>query len=282
MTKQTEKEILLTELYPFKEHPYKVEDNEEMDMLCESIRENGVLMPITVRERDSGGYEIVSGHRRYNACKRLGMKSVNCSVYEMTNEEAVIAMIDANLHRERILPSEKAFAYKMKMDVLRKQGKRTDLTSSHNGPTLRSDEQIAKENGESRATVQRYIRLTRLIPELLELVDEGRIAISIGAEIAGFGEDIQWTIWDTYDSTDITPNLSQAVRMRNLNNVGALDEYIVRQILAEEKANQIEKISFKCNDIQRYFPKNYTQKQMNDTIIKLLSDWKRKREEQCR
>lgn len=239
-------------------------------------------MPITVRERDSGGYEIVSGHRRYNACKRLGMKSVNCSVYEMTNEEAVIAMIDANLHREKILPSEKAFAYKMKMDVLRKQGKRTDLTSSHNEPTLRSDEQIAKENGESRATVQRYIRLTRLIPELLELVDEGRIAISIGAEIAGFSEDIQWTIWDTYDSTDITPNLSQAVRMRKLNNVGALDEYIVRQILAEEKANQIEKISFKYNDIQKYFPKNYTQKQMNDTIIKLLSDWKRKREEQCR
>ena len=265
-------------LQAFEEHPFKVEENADMQSLIESIRDNGILTPFIVRPVYDDKYEIVSGHRRLFACNVLGITEVPAVVKDLSREEAVIEMVDSNLHRERILPSEKAFAYKMKMDVLRKQGKRTDLISSQNEPKLRSDEQIAKENNESRATVQRYIRLTRLIPELLQLVDEGRIALGHGVEIATFEKKIQRVILDVYQSEERTPNLSQIVKLKRLQDVGALSEEAAMEILLEDKANQVEKVSFRYNDIQRYFPRSYTPKQITDTILGLLDKWKKDRD----
>ena len=265
-------------LQAFEEHPFRVEENADMQSLIESIRDNGILTPFIVRPVYDDKYEIVSGHRRLFACNVLGITEVPAVVKDLSREEAVIEMVDSNLHRERILPSEKAFAYKMKMDVLRKQGKRTDLTSSQNEPKLRSDEQIAKENNESRATVQRYIRLTRLIPELLQLVDEGRIALGHGVEIATFEKKIQRVILDVYQSEERTPNLSQIVKLKRLQDAGALSEEAAMEILLEDKANQVEKVSFRYNDIQRYFPRSYTPKQITDTILGLLDKWKKDRD----
>ena len=265
-------------LQAFEEHPFRVEENADMQSLIESIRDNGILTPFIVRPVYDDKYEIVSGHRRLFACNVLGITEVPAVVKDLSREEAVIEMVDSNLHRERILPSEKAFAYKMKMDVLRKQGKRTDLISSQNEPKLRSDEQIAKENNESRATVQRYIRLTRLIPELLQLVDEGRIAIGHGVEIAIFEKKIQRVILDVYQSEERTPNLSQIVKLKRLQDAGALSEEAAMEILLEDKANQVEKVSFRYNDIQRYFPRSYTPKQITDTILGLLDKWKKDRD----
>ena len=265
-------------LQAFEEHPFKVEVNEDMHALVESIQAQGILSPFIVRPVFGDKYEIVSGHRRLFACNLLGITEVPAIVKDLTREEAVLEMVDSNIHREKILPSEKAFAYKMKMDVLRKQGKRTDLTSSQDEPKLRSDEQIAKENNESRATVQRYIRLTKLIPELLQLVDEGWIALGHGVEIAVFRESIQRVMWDIYQSEQKTPNLSQIVKMKKLDNEGGLNEEKAMDILMEDKANQVEKVSFKYNDIQKYFPKSYTPKQMTEMIFKLLEDWQRKRD----
>ena len=265
-------------LQAFEEHPFKVEENADMQSLIESIRDNGILTPFIVHPVYDDKYEIVSGHRRLFACNVLGITEVPAVVKDLSREEAVIEMVDSNLHRERILPSEKAFAYKMKMDVLRKQGKRTDLTSSQNEPKLRSDEQIAKENNESRATVQRYIRLTRLIPELLQLVDEGRIALGHGVEIATFEKKIQRVILDVYQSEERTPNLSQIVKLKRLQDAGALSEEAAMKILLEDKANQVEKVSFRYNDIQRYFPRSYTPKQITDTILGLLDKWKKDRD----
>ena len=265
-------------LQAFDGHPFKVEENADMQSLIESIRDNGILTPFIVRPVYGDKYEIVSGHRRLFACSVLGITEVPAVVKDLTREEAVIEMVDSNIHREKILPSEKAFAYKMKMDVLRKQGKRTDLTSSQDEPKLRSDEQIAKENNESRATVQRYIRLTRLIPELLQLVDEGRIALGHGVEIAVFDKKIQKLILDVYQSEERTPNLSQIVKLKHLENAGALSEEAAMEILLADKANQVEKVSFKYNDIQKYFPRSYTPKQITDTILGLLDKWKKERD----
>ena len=270
--------ISTDKLQAFDEHPFKVEVNEDMHALVESIRDNGILTPFIVRPVYGDKYEIVSGHRRLFACNVLGITEVPAVVKDLTREEAVIEMVDSNIHREKILPSEKAFAYKMKMDVLRKQGKRTDLTSSQDEPKLRSDEQIAKENTESRATVQRYIRLTRLIPELLQLVDEGRIALGHGVEIAVFDKKIQKLVLDIYQSEERTPNLSQIVKLKHLENAGALSEEAAMEILLADKANQVEKVSFKYNDIQKYFPRSYTPKQITDTILGLLDKWKKERD----
>ena len=265
-------------LQAFDGHPFKVEENADMQSLIESICDNGILTPFIVRPVYGDKYEIVSGHRRLFACNVLGITEVPAVVKDLTREEAVIEMVDSNIHREKILPSEKAFAYKMKMDVLRKQGKRTDLTSSQDEPKLRSDEQIAKENNESRATVQRYIRLTRLIPELLQLVDEGRIALGHGVEIAVFDKKIQKLVLDIYQSEERTPNLSQIVKLKHLENAGALSEEAAMEILLADKANQVEKVSFKYNDIQKYFPRSYTPKQITDTILGLLDKWKKERD----
>ena len=220
MIKGTDRTISLSELHPFKDHPYKVEDNMEMDALCESIGKSGLLSPIIVRPRFEGGYEIISGHRRFRAYQRLGMTEIPSTVCEMTDEEATVAMVDANLHRDHILPSEKAFAYKMKLDAIKRQGERTDLTSAQLGQRLTSVEKIAAESDESKSQVQRYISLTRLIPELLQMVDEGKIALTPAVELSKLHPDSPRLIFEICDMDDLTPSYSQTVRMRKLADVG--------------------------------------------------------------
>ena len=268
--KGTNKNILLSELHPFKDHPYKVEDNTEMDALCESIGKSGLLSPIIVRERDEGGYEIISGHRRVRACQRLGMTEIPSTVCEMTDEEAVVAMVDANLHRDHILPSEKAFAYKMKLDAIKRQGERTDLTSDRFGQRLTSVEKIAAESDESKTQVQRYICLTRLIPELLQMVDDGKIALTPAVELSKLHPYTQRLIFEICDMDDFTPSYSQTVRMRKLADEGALGEDAIREILSEEKANQRERIVIYLDDIKQYYPRNMLPKDIVADIKNLL------------
>ena len=255
MIKGTDRNIPLSELHPFKDHPYKVEDNMEMDALCDSIRDRGLFSPIIVRIRNDGEYEIVSGHRRYRAYQKLGYESIPATVFEMSDEEAVVAMVDANLHRECVLPSEKAFAYKMKLDAIKRQGERTDLTSDQIGQRLTSVEKIAAESDESKTQVQRYICLTRLIPELLQMVDEGKIALTPAVELSKLHWQTQQLIYEICDMDDLTPSYSQTVRMRKLADEGALGEDAIREIMGEEKANQRERIVIYMDDIRQYYPR---------------------------
>ena len=243
MIRGTDRNIPLSELHPFKDHPYKVEDNVEMDALCESIGKSGLLSPIIVRPRDEGGYEIISGHRRLRAYQRLGIKEIPATVCNMTDEEATVAMVDANLHRDHVLPSEKAFAYKMKLDAIKRQGERTDLTSAQLGQRLTSVEKIAAESDESKTQIQRYISLTRLIPELLQMVDEGRIALTPAVELSK-------RHWQT----------------KKL----ALGEDAIREIMSEEKANQRERIVIYMDDIKQYYPRNMLPKDIVADIKSLL------------
>lgn len=265
-------------LVPFKDHPYKVKDDESMKALTESIRQYGVLSPILVRPLQDNIYEILSGHRRVFACRKIGLSEVPCIVRSMSRDEAILAMVDSNLHRERLLPSEKAFAYKMKMDALRRQGQRTDLTSSQQEPRLRSDEIVGKESDESRATVQRYLRLTKLIPELLQRVDDGRIALSPASELAGLSKESQRELLELIELEECTPSLSQAVRMRKAAEEGRITPDLLLEIITEPKANQAEKVSFKYQEIQTFFPKSYTPKQIKETVLSLLQNWKARRE----
>ena len=247
----------LTNIYPMENHPFKVKDDEDMAALVESIRQYGVLNPIIVRKRPmGGGYEIVSGHRRYEACKRLNKFDIPVIVRDLTDEEAIVAMVDANLHRDHILPSEKAFAYKMKLDAIKRQGERTDLTSAQLGQRLTSVEKIAAESDESKTQVQRYISLTRLIPELLQMVDEGRIALTPAVELSKLHHLTQQLIYEICDMDDLTPSYSQTVRMRKLADEGALGEDAIREIMSEEKANQRERIVIYMDDIRQYYPRN--------------------------
>ena len=270
MIKGTDRTISLSELHPFKDHPYKVEDNMEMDALCESISKSGLLSPIIVRPREEGGYEVVSGHRRVRAYQKLNMTEIPSTVCEMTDEEATVAMVDANLHRDHILPSEKAFAYKMKLDAIKRQGERTDLTSAQLGQRLTSVEKIAVESDESKSQVQRYISLTRLIPELLQMVDDGRIALTPAVELSKLHPDSQRLIFEICDMDDLTPSYSQTVRMRKLADVGALGEEAVREIMSEEKANQRERIVIYMDDIKQYYPRNMLPKDIVADIHSLL------------
>ena len=264
-------------LVPFERHPYQVKEDESMEALSESIRQYGVLTPILVRPLEDH-YEIISGHRRVFACRKVGLSSVPCIIRSLSRDEAILAMVDSNLHREKLLPSEKAFAYKMKMDALRRQGQRTDLTSSPEEPKLRSDEMIGKEADESRATVQRYLRLTKLIPELLQMVDEGKIALSPASEVAGLSKESQKELLELMELEDHTPSLSQAIRMRKAEEEGKIDQDLLLEIITESKPNQTEKVSFKYQEIQPYFPKSYTPKQIKEIVISLLQNWKVKRE----
>ena len=256
MNKVTDRNIPLSELRSFKNHPYKVEDNIEMDALCESISKSGLFSSIIVRTRAGGEYEIISGHRRYRAYQRLGYKSIPATVFEMSDEEAIVAMVDSNLHRERVLPSEKAFSYKMKLDAIKRQGERTDLTSAQLGQRLTSVEKIAAECDESKSQVQRYISLTRLIPELLQMVDEGKIALTPAVELSKLHHLTQKLIYEICDMDDLTPSYSQTVRMRKLADEGALGEDAIREIMSEEKANQRERIVIYMDDIRQYYPRN--------------------------
>ena len=268
--KITVTELPITALRPFEEHPYKVVDNEEMANLVESIYTQGILTPITVRPLDNGEYEIISGHRRLFACQKLGITAIPAIVKELSREEAIVAMVDANLHRDHILPSEKAFAYKMKLDVIKRQGERTDLTSAQLGQRLTSVEKIAAESDESKSQVQRYISLTRLIPELLQMVDDGKISLTPAVELSKLHHLTQKLIYEICDMDDLTPSYSQTVRMRKLADEGALGEDAIREIMSEEKANQRERIVIYMDDIRQYYPRNMLPKDIVADIKGLL------------
>ena len=268
------KEIPLTELHPFKDHPFKIQNHDEMKRLMESIQKFGTLTPALARPLPEVGYELISRHRRLAACQVLGIETMPVIVREMTDDEAVIAMVDANLQREHILPSEKAFAYRMKLDAIKHQG----VTSAQLGQKLLSVEKVAKDAGESRNQVKRYIRLTYLIPELLSMVDDGKIAFNPAVEISYLDKAEQRVLLDAMEQNDCTPSHAQAIRLKKLSQEGVLQDQTIYDILAEQKPNQQEQYKFKREDIRKYFPKSYTDKQVCDTVIKLLEQWQRRRE----
>ena len=272
MTKEEIKMIKIQELHPFTDHPYKVEDNEEMYTLRDSIYQCGLLSPILVRPRAEGGYEVISGHRRVRALQLLKVDSIEARVCDMTDEEAILVMVDSNLHREHILPSEKAKAYKMKMDAMKRQGERTDLTLSPMATksAIDSAAEIGSVAGESRDQVFRYIRLNLLIPELLDMVDEGRIAFRPAVELSHLQEQEQYDLLTTIESEDATPSLSQAIRMKRLSQEGKLDMDSIFDIMTEEKPNQKETVKIHREKLDRYFGRNVSVSQIEATIIRLL------------
>ena len=268
------KDIPLCELHPFRDHPFKIQNNEEMKHLIESIKKFGTITPALARPLPEGGYELISGHRRLAACQVLGIETMPVIVREMTDDEAVIAMVDANLQRETILPSEKAFAYKMKLDAIKHQGK----ASVQVAEKLLSVEKVADDAGESKDQVRRYIRLTHLIPELLSMVDENKIAFNPAVELSYLSNPEQFILLDAIKQNDCTPSHAQSIRLKKLSQEGTLNRDTIFEILAEQKPNQQEQYKFKREDIRKYFPKSYTDKQVYDTVIKLLEQWQRKRE----
>ena len=264
-------------LYPFAGHPFKVRDDADMAELVESIRTHGVLTPLLVRPAKPGTFEVISGHRRLHACKKLGIETVPTLISTMEREDAIIALVDSNLHREKLLPSEKAYAYKLKMDALSKQGKRTDLTSRQVGEKL-TVTQLSESSNESERQIHRYIRLTNLIPGILEKVDEGRIALTPAVELSYLTETEQANLLETMESEDCTPSLSQAIALKQSSQTGNLTMDRIFTIMTQPKANQQEKISFKVSEIRDYFPKNYTAAQMSKDILKGLELLKRQRQ----
>ena len=268
-------QLPVDKLYPFEGHPFQVKDDAEMDQLVWSILTQGLLTPITVRPLENNKYEVVSGHRRLHACKKAGIETVPALIYALDRDAAAIALVDSNLHRERPLPSEKAFAYKLKMDAQSRQGQRTDLTSDQVGPKLTASK-IAE--GESASQVKRYIRLTELIPEILTMVDEGKIALTPAVELSYLTKQEQLDLLETMECEDCTPSLSQAIQMKKMSQSGELTIDRIFEILQEPKANQQEKISFKVEDLRKYFPKSYSAAKIQETILKLLSDYQRKRQ----
>lgn len=271
--------IQVDKLRTFEGHPFKVLDNEDMEVLVESIREQGILCPLIVRPiENTDEYEVISGHRRLHAALKAELSEVPALIYPLDRNEAMIAVVDSNLHRERILPSEKAFAYKMKMEAMKAQGKRTDLTLSQVATKSDTAAEIGKTQNESRDQVFRYIRLTNLIPELLDKVDEGVIALSPAVKLSYLSEKAQRILLDAMELNDCTPSHAQSIRMKKLSQQEMLTDDVIYGILSEEKANQTERISFKVQDLRGFFPKNYTQKQMTDTILKLLYENQRRME----
>ena len=263
--------IPLEDLQPFENHPYKVADDEEMKQMIESIERVGTISPALARPLDNGKYELISGHRRMAACKALGLETMPVIIRDMSDDEAVITMADANLQRETILPSEKAFAYKMKMEALKHQGRTS-------GQLVQKWSRENISDTESGRQVQRFIRLTELIPQLLEMVDEKKIAFNIGVELSYLQKDEQKDLLETIESEDCTPSLSQAQRMKKLSQAGELSMDVIFEIMTEEKANQKEQLRFMEEDIRKYFPRNYTKADMQKTIISLLEKWQRQRE----
>lgn len=265
-------------LYPFADHPFKVQDDADMEELVESIRTHGVLTPLLVRPAKPGTYEVVSGHRRLHACKKLGIETVPTLICTLEREDAIIALVDSNLHREKLLPSEKAFAYKLKMEALSKQGQRTDLTSTQVVSKLRTNEIVGEAGGDSRETVRRYIRLTNLIPGILEKVDEGKIALTPAVELSYLTETEQANLLETMESEDCTPSLSQAIALKQSSQHGNLTMDRIIAIMTQPKANQREKISFRTDEVRKFFPRDYTPAQMQAVILKLLDEYQRKRQ----
>ena len=265
----------INKLRPFENHPFQVKDDDEMDQLVFSVLTQGLLTPIVVRETDTEEYEVISGHRRLRACQKAGIETVPALIYSMDRDAAVIALVDSNLHREHLLPSEKAFAYKMKMEAMNHQG-----TSSQLGTKSRTDELIAQQSGESRNQIQRYVRLTYLIPEILQMVDEKKIALTPAVELSYLTESEQRDLLETMESEDCTPSLSQSQQLKKLSQSGELDMDRILELLQQRKANQKEKLRFDLKDIRRYFPKNYTTARIQQTILQLLEkyerNWKRR------
>ena len=271
--------IQVDKLRTFEGHPFKVLDDEDMDKLAESINAQGIISPLIVRTIESTDeYEVISGHRRLHAAIKAGLSEVPALIYPLDRNEAMIAVVDSNLHRERLLPSEKAFAYKMKMDAMKAQGRRTDLTLSQLSTKSDTAAEIGKSQNESRDQVFRYIRLTYLIPKLLNKVDEGIIALSPAVELSYLSKEQQKILLDAMSLNDCTPSHAQSIRMKKQAQQNTLSSDSIYEIMSEEKANQTERISFKVQDLKGFFPKNFTQKQMTDTILKLLYEYNRKLE----
>ena len=266
--------IPLSELHPFKDHPFKVQNNDEMERMIESIRKVGAITPALARPLPDGGYELISGHRRLAACQVLGIETMPVIIREMSDDEAVIAMVDANLQRETILPSEKAFAYKMKLEAIKHQG----VTSRQLGEKLLSVTQVSKDSDDSERQIQRYIRLTYLIPELLSMVDENKIAFNPAVEISYLEQSEQRVLLDAMELNDCTPSHAQSIRLKKLSQDGVLDDQMIYAVMSEEKPNQQEQIKFKREDLKKYFPAGYTDEQMRRDIIKGLELLKRQRE----
>ena len=266
-------------LHPFEGHPFKVQDNEEMDVLVESIQSQGILTPLIVRKKENttDEYEIISGHRRYRAAMKAGLETVPAFIYALDRNAAAIMLVDCNLHRERLLPSEKAFAYKMKLDAMKRQGCRTDLTSDQVGRKLESTEMMALVADDSKSQIRRYIRLTNLIPELLQKVDDGQIALTPAVELSFLQEHEQRQLLDEMGRTDATPNLSQSQRLRIFSRDGRLSPDVICAIMSEEKANQKERLRIPVDRVKQFFPKSYTTARMEEEIIKLCEAQYRRR-----
>ena len=272
-------QIPIGELFPFKDHPFKVLDDESMQRTVESVEQYGVLSPLIARPRPEGGYEIISGHRRQHAAQLAGLETLPVIVRNMDDDAAVLFMVDSNLQRENILPSERAFAYKMKLEALKNQGARSDLTSVQVAPKL-STEKIGEEVGMSKDNVKRYIRLTNLVPELLDMVDEKKIAFNPAVELSYLDEAQQRDFLEAMNDTQNAPSLSQAQRLKKLAQEGHFSYDVAFAVMGEEKKDELDKVVIKNDTLRKYFPRSYTPKQMEDTIIKLLDQWQRKQQRQ--
>ena len=273
-------EIPLSELHPFKDHPFKVKDDEAMMETADSIRQYGVLVPAIARPDPNGGYELVAGHRRHRASELAGKDTMPVIVRDLDDDQATIIMVDSNLQRESLLPSERAFAYKMKLEAIKHQGARTDLTSAQVGPKLTAAEKIAENSPDSKSQIKRFIRLTELIPELLDMVDEKKIAFNPAYELSFLKKEEQVDLLDAMDSEQATPSLSQAQRLKKFSQEGHLNIDVMRAIMGEEKKSDLDKITFTSDTLRKYFPRSYTPQRMQETIIKLLEAWQRKRQQQ--
>ena len=273
-------QIPIGELFPFKNHPFKVLDDESMQRTVESVEQYGVLSPLIARPRPEGGYEIISGHRRQHAAQLAGLDTLPVIVRQMDDDAAVLLMVDSNLQRENILPSERAFAYKMKLEALKNQGARSDLTSSQLGMKLQALDIVGQETGDSRNQVHRFIRLTSLIPELLDMVDEKKIAFNPAVELSYLDTNQQRDFLEAMNDTQNAPSLSQAQRLKKLAQEGHFLYDVAFAVMGEEKKDELDKVVIKNDTLRKYFPRSYTPKQMEDTIIKLLEQWQRKQQRQ--
>ena len=271
-------QIPIKELFPFKDHPFKVLDDEAMQRTVESVAQYGVLAPLIARPRPEGGYEIISGHRRQHAAELAGLETLPVIVREMSDDAAVILMVDSNLQREHILPSERAFAYKMKLEAIKNQGARSDLTSAQIGPKLTAAEKVAEEANDTKSQVKRFIRLTELIPELLDMVDEKKIAFNPAVELSYLDEAQQRDFLEAMNDTQNFPSLSQAQRLKKMAQNGQFSYDVAFAIMGEAKKDELDKVVIKNDTLKKYFPRSYTPKQMEDTIIKLLEQWQKKRQ----
>ena len=271
-------QIPIGELFPFKNHPFKVLDDDSMSDTVESVKQYGVLSPLIARPRPKGGYEIISGHRRQHAAELAGLETLPVIVRQMDDDAAIILMVDSNLQREHILPSERAFAYKMKLDAMKNQGTRSDLTSTQVVSKLRSNEKLGAENNQSRETVRRFIRLTNLIPELLDMVDNKTVSFNPAVELSYLSPEQQQEVIRAMDDTQNFPSVSQAKRIKKLAQDGTFTTETVVAIMGEEKKSELDTVTIKNDTLRKYFPRSYTPKQMEDTIIKLLEQWQQKRQ----